>query len=48
MTNFTMIVGFVVLAIPLLTIMMGMAIYSDIEAKKVNLVTNEDEYYNRA
>lgn len=44
MMNFTVAVGFVLLALPLLIIMMGIAIYSDMKAAEVDLETNEDLY----
>ena len=43
MMNFTLAVAFIILALPLLVIMMGIAIYSYAKASEVdNLETNEN------
>ena len=42
MMNFSLVVAFIIMVVPLLVIMMGIAIWSDVKAKEVELETNED------
>ena len=42
MMNFTLAVTFIMFVLPLLVIMMGIVIYSDVKAKEVDLADNED------
>ena len=42
MMNFSLVVAFIIMVVPLLVIMMGIAIWSDVKAKEVELETDED------
>ena len=41
MINFTLLVGFVGLVVPLLVVMMGIVIYADLKANGVDLETED-------
>ena len=47
MMNFTIMIGFIGLVVPLFTIMMGIVIYTDIKSKEV-LAGTEDSIQERA
>ncbi len=42
MMNFSLVVAFIIMVVPLLVIMMGIAIWADAKAKEVELETDED------
>ena len=42
MMNFSLIVAFIILVVPLFITMVGIAIWTDAKAREVDLETNED------